>query len=190
MQAAQAMSAYSDWAPPQYQEDEQQAQPAASASAGTQQAAAAAGASAASAPEGQAAAENGGATSGFTYDSNSGALPRHAWSKSPTRASLGYRQQCYRHDVWRGVGVRRDCDALGTVLTVHAYVQGTIMIQDPGTTMMPTRDCTLTAVRSNGWRSTLTQGSSALHSLRTLQAQLQRAPLVRRPSLLPWKALK
>ena len=72
MQAAQAMSAYSDWAPPQYQEEEQQAQPAASAPALTQQATDAAGTGATPVPEGQAAAENGAATSGFTYDSNSG----------------------------------------------------------------------------------------------------------------------
>ncbi len=76
MQAAQAMSAYSDWAPPQYQEDAQQAQAAAPAAAGTQQATTAAHASAAPAAEGQAAAENGtAATSGFTYDSNSGTVP-------------------------------------------------------------------------------------------------------------------
>lgn len=76
MQAAQAMSAYSDWAPPQYQEDEQQAQPAAFAALGFQQATDAAHASAAPAAERPAAAENGNAaTSGFTYDSNSGKLP-------------------------------------------------------------------------------------------------------------------
>ncbi len=50
------------------------------------------------------------------------------------------------------------------------------MTQDLATTMMPTLACTLTAVRSNGSRSTLTQGSSAFPSQRMLSALLQRAP--------------
>ena len=76
LQAAQAMSAYSDWAPPQYQEEGQQEQLPASASAGTQQAGDAPDASAVPAPEGSVVAENGSTTSGFTYDSSSGAQPQ------------------------------------------------------------------------------------------------------------------
>ena len=69
MQAAQAMSAYSDWAPKQYQEDAEQ--PAGSAPASGVQAASSA---APASTEGQPPAENGTSTSGFTYDSNSGAI--------------------------------------------------------------------------------------------------------------------
>ena len=65
-QAAQAMSAYSAWAPQQYQEDAEQ--PAGSAPADGAQAASSA---APASVDGQPPAENG--TSGFTYDSNSGA---------------------------------------------------------------------------------------------------------------------
>ena len=67
-QAAQAMSAYSDWAPQQYQEGAEQA--AASAPADGAQAT---GGADPGLMEGQLPAENGTSTSGFTYDSNSGA---------------------------------------------------------------------------------------------------------------------
>ena len=56
-------------------------------------------------------------------------------------------------------------------------VQGTTMIQDLGTTMMPTVGSTLTAPRSNGWRWTLRQGSSVRPSSQTpCPALLLRAP--------------
>ena len=71
------MSAYSDWAPQQYQEEDK---PAATASAGTQQAIDGAHATTGPIPEGQTAAEHGAATSGFTYDSNSGAPQKYAQS--------------------------------------------------------------------------------------------------------------
>jgi len=84
MQAAQAMSAYSDWTPQQYQEDEK---PAATASAGTQQATDGAHATTGPIPEGQTAAEHGAATSGFTYDSSSGAPQKHAQSNFVEKSS-------------------------------------------------------------------------------------------------------
>lgn len=62
------MSAYSDWAPQQYQEGAEQA--AASAKADGAQAA---GSADPALTEGQLPAENGTSTSGFTYDSTSGA---------------------------------------------------------------------------------------------------------------------
>ncbi len=63
------------------------------------------------------------------------------------------------------------------------------MTQDLGTTMMPTPGCTLTATRSNGWRSTLTQGSSAFLSQKMLSAVLQRAPLVSQRPFCPGNPL-
>lgn len=72
VQAAQAMSAYSDWAPQQYQEE--QGQPAAPAPASAEQAASCAPTSADPALEGQPPAESGNQTAGFAYDSASGAL--------------------------------------------------------------------------------------------------------------------